>query len=172
MKTTACEKICGAVKSALDTSPSVPIDENTGETLNRLQKGKIKVTDLDFARSAVRGAEREWFAVCIAELNKDMPEEMRRLAPWRLAQKFLDEPTTETGTFNKHERVKCRDGTVGWVICAWKKNADDGRKVDFFLAWMKFKCDEATDELLAAKLIHNKFIGYDADSDSFKYIAE
>merc|ERR1712217_585468 len=75
--------------------------------------------------------------------------------------------TTDTDAgLNDVEYFQCKDGRHGRVISAFEKK---GEKVDFFISYQLFNCDDCTLELLAAQLIHTKCIGYDKDQERFMY---
>merc|ERR1712083_233967 len=143
-------------RNILSISPKLPTGDRTGELLSRIEKGELTFSKF---KCVMLGSKCATLKFMRGVMNKSQtthgfPEEVEGSAPWKMA------------------RI--------WVLSAWEKKANG--RLDFFVGYVvmhgiqhkndnghmvKFKPCE---DLLAAQLIRNNGLGYDADSECYRYL--
>jgi len=163
-------QVGGAVMTACNMTPSLPISEQAGYKYQAIENGSLQISDWQGERFAVRNASKEWFKKVVTEINdnKSVPEEVKEMNAMKLTLEAA------TGKFdvgdNKYEYTKAQDGSHVWFVTAFEQSKQAG-KVNFFISWAKFKCKDKSSDVLAAELIRRSYIGYDKQSKTFKYLA-
>ena len=108
----------------------------------------------------------EWWkeVVDIQDTHNDFPTDVW-IKPKRAAS-----VNVETGD-QCHDYFKAKDGSHILIVSAWEKSVEKPGKVNFFIAWTKFKCGDGSSSVLSAELIRRKFIGFEGKTKAWKYIA-
>merc|ERR1712039_1158421 len=120
---------------------------------------------------AVRNASKEWFKQVVTEISENplIPAGVKAQSAWKLVYKAATK-SFDTGS-NKFDYTKANDGSHLWLVTAFEQSDEQPNKVNFFIAWAKFKCDDDSSDVLAAELIRRKYIGYEEKSNAFKYLS-
>ena len=160
------------VESAVNQRPTIPIGDGTAHKLEALNNGQIEVDRVKSTNLSSREASLAWFQQCVNSLTEDksMPEGFRESAAVKLAQKAAqsEKQFSMTGAQNKIEHYNYGSGSHMWVIIAFEKAGKS--KVNFFLSTMRLECADSSEDLLGAELIRRHLIGYDRQTDTYKYI--
>ena len=171
-------------RNILSITPKLPTGDRTGELLSRIEKGELTFSKF---KCVMLGSKCATLKFMRGVMNKSQtahgfPKEVQGSEPWEMARLLVDGGVTldESGSENKFEMIDLGGGKCIWVLSSWEKKANG--RLDFFVGYVvmhgiRHKDDKGhmvkfnpCEDLLAAQLIRNNGLGYDADSECYRYL--
>ena len=164
----------------IDVIVKLPFTDLTGELFDQIEKGTVTFKKFRCVTMGSKEATIEFMRGVMnnAEGSASFPKEVGDCETWNMARKLVDGKTNlhDSGAKNKFEMIDIEDGSICWVLSAWNKSGYD--RLDFFVGYVVMhgiKRDgnefRACEELLAAQLIRNNGLGWDAKNKQYRYLS-